>query len=498
MTEETADPGRRKRPLLVAAGLLSSAAFMVLALRRVHTAEVERTLAAARLVPWVPLAVASYLAGHLVRGVRCRLLASRDAKLSTATATNVVVLGYAVNNILPARLGELARAGMLAQRTGMPFVQSLTVTFLERLLDGLVLLALLVVASFLVPDVGWIDTMLRLGAVVFGVATLGVLLAVLAPAFLLSSSSRLSQPLGARVHARVVSLVGQAGAGVAYLRRPSDAARVLALSVVVWLLEAGMFLALLPAFGLRAPVGTALLAMTITNLGILVPSSPGFIGAFHFFCMKALVAVGVGEAVAFGYAALVHLSFYVPITAWGLVVLLGYGVSVGETVARARGAEPLALDDAWLAETEPPAGPAARAESDPFLRALVESLVPLDECAEPARTRVVADVASFVAGEIDALPGRLALLFGVGMVGFRLLTAVRFARGFAALPLASRRRWASLWAYGGFSLGRQLFKVVRSTAILAFYEHPAMASRARSGLVVLPRDGEGVARQAAS
>jgi uncharacterized protein (TIRG00374 family) len=485
MTETARDPGTRKRPVFVAVGLLSSAAFMLLAIRRVHTSEVERTLAAARLVPWVPLAVASYLAGHVVRGVRCKLLVSRDAKLSAATATNVVVLGYAVNNILPARLGELARAGMLAQRSGMPFLQSLTVTFLERLLDGLVLLLLLVVASSLVPDVGWIDTTLDLGVAVFGVATFGVLLAVLAPTFLLSVSSRLSHPLGPRVHARVVSLVGQASAGVAYLRRPDDAARVLALSVVVWLLEAGMFLALLPAFGVRAAIGTALLAMTITNLGILVPSSPGFIGAFHFFCMKALVAVGVAEAVAFGYAALVHLSFYVPITAWGLVVLLGYGVSVGETVARARGAEPLALTDALLAEADAPRRPSPPARVDPFVRALVEALVPIDECPEPARAKVIDDAAAFVRGELDALAGRLAVLFGIGMLGFRIVTVLRFARGFTRLPLATRRAWAERWAYGGLSLARQLFKAVRSTAVVAFYEHPAVDGRTRSGVVPL-------------
>ena len=79
----------------------------------------------------------------MVRGLRCKLLVSREANLSTVTATNVVVLGYAVNNITPARMGELARAAMLAQRSGLPFVQGLSVTLIERIMDGLVMLALI-------------------------------------------------------------------------------------------------------------------------------------------------------------------------------------------------------------------------------------------------------------------------------------------------------------------------------------------------------------------
>ncbi|MCA9646216.1 MAG: flippase-like domain-containing protein, partial [Myxococcales bacterium] len=108
MTASTNAPlahSKGRRVVFVLAGLLSSAAFMLLAVRRLAFDDVTRALTHAELWPWLPLGVLSYLAGHAVRGIRCRRLASGEARLTRTTATNVVVLGYAVNNILPARLG---------------------------------------------------------------------------------------------------------------------------------------------------------------------------------------------------------------------------------------------------------------------------------------------------------------------------------------------------------------------------------------------------------
>ena len=236
----------------------------------------------------------------------------------------------------------------------MPFAQSISVTLLERLLDGLVLVALLVVASMNVPDAAWVAPTVRVGLAVFGAATLGMLFALLAPSAVLGIASRMASIFGPGPRARFVSLVGEATRGLAYMASPVDALRVLLLSVAVWLAEGGMYLALLPAFGLAPLPSRALFALSVTNIGILVPSTPGFIGPFHFFCMKALTATGAGDAVAFSYAALVHLTFYIPITAWGVLVFTGWGVSIGEMMQRARTAERVASIDELLAEEKIP------------------------------------------------------------------------------------------------------------------------------------------------
>ena len=463
---------RGRADLIVFAGVASSIVFMGIAISRLRLDDIRTALATARVLPWVPLAVLSYVLGHLVRGVRCKMLVSREATIPVSVATNVVVLGYAVNNILPARLGEFARAAMLSERTGMPFAQSLSVTLLERLLDGLVLLAMLVVASVSSPVAGWIGSIVRIGEVVFGAATLGVVFAVVAPSALLRVASRMASALGPGSRARVVAIVSDATRGLSYVARPTDALRVLLLSIAVWLAEGGMYLALLPAFGIAPRFSVVLLVLSVTNLGILVPSSPGFIGAFHFFCMKALEATGVGSAVAFSYAVLVHLSFYVPVTAWGLLVLAGWGISVGEVVQRARSAERVASTDELLAEDDAPVRIAPRPEPQRFYVALVAAFVPeaLDGASEGEHQAALRSAAIYLEGQIEALPGRLAWLFAVGIGGFRFLTRLRYARGYCDLAPDTRRRWTSAWAFGGLKLARQLFRAPRSLALVGYYE----------------------------
>jgi uncharacterized membrane protein YbhN (UPF0104 family) len=100
-----------------------------------------------------------------------------------------------------------------------------------------------------------------------------------------------------------------------------------------------MFLLLLPAFHLRFSLWWAFLAMTVTNLGILAPSTPGFVGPFHYFCMKSLAAVGVAEATAMSYAIVVHLTFFAPITLWGVGIIFWYGLQLGSTIALAQAAK---------------------------------------------------------------------------------------------------------------------------------------------------------------
>lgn len=464
---------RGRQRLVTLLGVLSSALFVALAVRKLSFSDVSGAFTGARLWPWVPIAILLYLAGHVIRGVRCKRLVSREAQLPLPTATNVVVLGYAVNNVLPARLGELARAAMLSQKSGLPYVQSLVVTGLERILDGLVLVMMLVVSSLMLPRADWIRATLEVGALVFGVATAGVLIAVLAPTWLFTMASRVGERLGPRAHDALVGIVHQISSAFAYVRDLRSAIRVLALSVAVWTAEAGMFVALLPAFGLKPNPWLAILVMTVTNLGILVPSTPGFVGPFHYFCMRALAAFAVSESTAFSYAVLAHLSFYVPITIWGMIVLVSYGVSLSSLAAEAAAARPLAPRREALASSPPPPTIPA-AEPAPFTLALIETWLPLEadglDAAE--RREVLLATAHFVEAEIAELPARLAWLHATALGMFRVLTALVHLRTFCNLRLARRRDWVERWAFGSFNLGRQLFRATRTTALVGYYEHP--------------------------
>ena len=78
--------------------------------------------------------------------------------------------------------------------------------------------------------------------------------------------------------------------------------------------------------------------------------------------------------------------------------------------------------------------------------------------------------ATYLQGQVSFLPGRLALLFSIGMTGFRVITRLRYGRGYCNLAPDTRRRWTALWAFGKLSLARQLFRAPRSLALMGYYE----------------------------
>lgn len=464
------------RRTVIAIGLAASAGFVFLAIRHLDLRELEDAWSHAHMLPWLPIGIASYLLGHVVRGVRLQLLVRREATMGLLTASNIVVVGYASNNVLPLRLGELVRAGMLAERTGIPVAESLAITFIQRVLDGLAILLLLVIGTMTGGAPAWIHDVVRVALVVFGVASLAIIAGAYSPGMILAAASRLGNRVGPKWHDRVVSLASSITNAGASLRDPKDAFLLGLYSLVVWSLEAGLFVALLPIFGLPMNLAYGVVAMSVTNLGLLIPSSPGFIGPFHYFCSLALMAHGIDRATALAYATLVHLAFYIPVTLWGASAMLWYGIELGSTAAIARearrGNKLATVRGVSFVEIAPAQPLPPEPQATAFTLGLVEAIVTAD--GETPQPEAATYAAGFVAGQIAALPARLQLLFRCGMTAFRFATRLRFLRGYCDVPLDARRAWTRRWAEGRIALLRQLFKPVRAIALLAYYDHAAV------------------------
>jgi hypothetical protein len=74
---------------------------------------------------------------------------------------------------------------------------------------------------------------------------------------------------------------------------------------------------------LPAPLNfsAAITVLTIVNLGIIVPSAPGFVGTFQFFCVAALGLYHITTSEALGFSVVYHLSQFLPTTILGIYFL---------------------------------------------------------------------------------------------------------------------------------------------------------------------------------
>jgi hypothetical protein len=312
-------------------GVVISAFFLWVAFRQVsdvgHIADALGRANYAWLIP----AVLLYLLGLLVRAVRWRILLLPVARIPTRDLFGVLSIGFLVNNVLPARLGEIARAILVGRRHDVSRSAALATVVVERIFDGIVMLLFLGVATLAAGSQvanDWLAVLVPITAVAFGGAGIALALLALAPGFALGLAARLLAPFPERLRQSALEVAEKFITGLGVLQDLKLAAGVLATSVLGWLLEGGVYLAVGRGFGLGGDPGVYLLALAVANLGTMIPSSPGYVGTFDLLVQRALAVFGVPEAAALAYAFVLHLAIWFPPTLMGFFYLWRYNLSL--------------------------------------------------------------------------------------------------------------------------------------------------------------------------
>src|SRR5262249_26040659 len=116
-------------------------------------------------------AMATFLLALLLRSLRWQVLLKTFGPARYGRVFFVLIVGYAVNNLLPARLGELFRAGLAKSEFGIAGSAALGTIAIERTMDGLIFVLLLSVGVLSLPTRAeyhdLIMTVLLLGAALF-------------------------------------------------------------------------------------------------------------------------------------------------------------------------------------------------------------------------------------------------------------------------------------------------------------------------------------------
>ena len=156
-------------------GMAVGGLMLWLALSKVDINEVSQALERGRIGP-MALAVFVYWASLAIRTARWQMILSGTVQLRYGQVGQALVVGYSVNNLLPARLGELFRADYLRRRFGVERAVALGSIVVERLMDGV--FALLLLASGLIflgpgPDHSSLVNATTVGAAAIGAAIVG-------------------------------------------------------------------------------------------------------------------------------------------------------------------------------------------------------------------------------------------------------------------------------------------------------------------------------------
>lgn len=321
-------------------GIAVSALFLALLLRSVEWRLVIDEVR--HVSPLLLLAAVVVEFGALwMRGWRWRIVLDSTVRISTNQATSLLLIGYAANNLLPMRAGDVVRAHLLHQQHGTSRLAGLGTVVVEKIFDGIILALFL---ALTLAFAGESNPAVRLLAGLMGAAflALGVVIAMLAlwPAFTNFIIAMLGiLPVGVRPKAR--AFLGSFLQGLSSLRGVGPWGAVLLTTTVSWLLESAMYWLVGLAFGLQIPVVAYLAVCGAANLAIVVPSSAGGVGPWEFFARKVVVdTFGVALAVGTAYVLVLHALLLAPVVVAGLALLWRQHLGISSMVqAGTAGAE---------------------------------------------------------------------------------------------------------------------------------------------------------------
>ncbi|KPL13071.1 hypothetical protein AMJ85_00485 [candidate division BRC1 bacterium SM23_51] len=316
----------RKRIQFIASVLISIF-FLYLAFRNVPLRDLWEALSGVRYL-WVVPFIGITLVSMYFRTIRWKYLLEPVVQAPSYRFFPPLIICFALNGMLPGRAGEFARAYLVARDHRVKFSSSLATVFVERIADGIGLLALFIAILAFVPineeiQEQWgkwvIDAnMLRAAShqllIVCVVLLGGTILMLWRPFRRLVQAVIDRTPLAPRgLKDALNRFIDAFAQGLLSLRSPRIIFWVIVHTATVWLTVGWSLLIMSYGFpGMEMSFMQGMATSIIICVAILIPAAPGYWGLYEVGCILALVVLGVvdhgpeGRAMALSYSLVAH------------------------------------------------------------------------------------------------------------------------------------------------------------------------------------------------
>ncbi len=235
------------------------------------------------------------------------------------------LIGYLANTILPLRAGELVRVALVA-RTGKAGAATVLATiFVEKVLDGVIVVGLFVTAMLVLDVPPWVRLMGQGGAALFASALVFLLV--------LSAGKQLPLVSNQRLFNRALTV---ATGALAVVPGPKALMLLLGRSALLWGAASLNTVCVLRAFDIPATIPEAMLLTAGISLAQIVPAGPAAIGTYELAVVAIVGVFGVVGAQAELAAIAMRAIAYAPPSIFGIAALWFQGLGIGDL--RQRGA----------------------------------------------------------------------------------------------------------------------------------------------------------------
>jgi phosphatidyl-myo-inositol alpha-mannosyltransferase len=296
-------------------------------------------------VNWVLIALGLMMAAMCLRAVSWLAIARAalpGRPIRRRDVTSATMIGVLMSATLPARVGEPARAMVLARRVGR--MRETFPVLLGTLVSqtALNILALILLGVIIVSTTNLFHSSSMKLFIVSSVPLLALVAVALAPAVMRQAG----RGRFARAAEAIRGALLRVRQGLRVFREPRKGGAAAAAQLGAWALQLSSCYALSFALGLegRAGIGAAAAVLFAVNVTAVVPATPSNIGVFQLAVISVLTTGwGIGASDALAYGVILQAVEIATAVVLGLPALVREGLSWSDMRVRALSAAPVRL-----------------------------------------------------------------------------------------------------------------------------------------------------------
>lgn len=317
-------PARRSALLRLLVGVVISAVFLVVTLRNVDLGKAADAIGNAA-PGWLAVALVIVLVDLFLRALRWHVLlrAVEDAAAPPPyrLAFGYLTLGFAANFVLPARLGDIARAVLAADTFKVPRLSIFGTILIERVSDGLTFLGLAILSSLVVASTSELRNL-----TIYAVGLVGAGLVAATVGWLAITRTALAST---RLAGVVLGIIRRLSAGAGAFRHLRSGGAFLGLTAMLATTATLVAWAVLQAVGVSlSPIQTVLFLSGIA-LSLAIPAAPGAIGTYEFVGVAIISGLGFTREQGLATILLMRILTTFPPALIGLVSIWALHVRPG-------------------------------------------------------------------------------------------------------------------------------------------------------------------------
>jgi uncharacterized protein (TIRG00374 family) len=263
----------------------------------------------------------------VIRAVRWRYMLNNAP--SYRQVFHIQNIGYMLTQLLPLRLGDVARAILIGNVPPVTIAQGISTMVVERLLDMLFIVVLL---PFTLSGLTTLPDWMRSFALFSGFVAVAGIIVLIVAANQRERAVRLADMLMARLlpfldRTNWIRRLDELLSGLVSLTSFRSGFVLLGLSILIWIPVALAYYYIMRAVGLDPSWVVTGFVMCAAAFSVAVPSTPGQAGPYHFAVISALQLYGQPAAESAAFAFLYHIANIVIMVIFGILGILGTGVT---------------------------------------------------------------------------------------------------------------------------------------------------------------------------